>query len=71
VHHYRTALRAVVIGGGVLVYVQAAHPTGAWTLKVLGVVVLLLLVVELLARPPDESAVAAGPDGGPTASVTP
>jgi hypothetical protein len=71
VHHYRTALRAVVIGGGVLVYVQAAHPTGAWTLKVLGVVVLLLLVVELLARPPDETAVAAGPDGGPTASVTP
>jgi len=71
VHHYRTALRAVVIGGAVLVYVQAAHPTGAWTLKVLGVVVLLLVVVELLARPPDETAAAAGPDGGPTASVTP
>ena len=71
VHHYRTALRAVVIGGGVLVYVQAAHPTGAWTLKVLGVVVVLLLLVELLARPPDETAAAAGPDGGPTASVTP
>ena len=70
VYHYRTALRAVVIGGGVLVYVQAAHPTGAWTLKVLGIVVLLLLVVELLARPPDESAAESG-RGGPEAPGTP
>ena len=70
VYHYRTALRGVVIGGGVLVYVQAAHPTGAWTLKVLGVVVLLLLVVELLARPPDEAPADSGL-GGPEAPVTP
>ena len=71
VHHYRTALRAVVIGGGVLVYVQAAHPTGAFTLKVLGVVVVLLLLVELVARPPDEATPAASPHGGPGASITP
>jgi hypothetical protein len=58
VYSYRTALRSVVIGGGVLVYVAAAHPTGAWTLQVLAVVVVLLLLVELLARPPAEP-----PDG--------
>ena len=52
VYHYRTALRSVVIGGAVVVYVQAAHPTGAWTLKVVAVVVVLLLLLELLARPP-------------------
>ena len=71
VHRYRTALRALVIGGGVLVYVQAAHPTGAWTLQVLAVVVVLLLLVELVARPPDGATAAADPHGGPGASVTP
>ena len=52
---YRTPIRAVVIGGGVLVYLLAAHPTGALSIKVLVVVVLLLLVHELLARPPAEA----------------
>jgi len=56
VYHYRTALRSVVLGSAVLVYVQAAHPTGAWTLKIVAVVVALLLLVELLARPPAEPA---------------
>ena len=52
---YRTPIRAVVIGGGVLVYLLAAHPTGALSIKVLVVVVLLLLLHELLARPPAEA----------------
>jgi hypothetical protein len=51
-HTYRTALRAVVIGTALVVYVQAAHPTGGWTLKVLGITVGLLLLLELVARPP-------------------
>ncbi len=55
-YQYRTALRAVVLGGALLVYVMADHPTGAWTLTVLVVAVLLLLVVELLARPPRQPA---------------
>jgi len=58
VHAYLTALRGVVIGVALLVYVQAAHPTGAWTIKVLAVMVAVLLVLELVARPP-----AAGPAG--------
>jgi hypothetical protein len=49
---YRTPIRALVIGGGVLVYALAAHPTGAFSITVLAVVVALLLVHELLARPP-------------------
>jgi hypothetical protein len=59
---YRTPIRAVVIGGGVLVYLLAAHPTGALSIKVLVVVVVLLLLHELLARPP---AAATSADAGP------
>jgi hypothetical protein len=55
-HTYRTALRAVVIGIALVVYVQAAHPTGGWTLKVLGITVALLLLLELVARPPKDEA---------------
>jgi hypothetical protein len=66
---YRTALRAVVIGVALVVYVQAAHPTGGWTLKVLGITIALLLLIELVARPPQEG------DGGEpsvtTASTSP
>jgi hypothetical protein len=51
---YRTALRSVVIGIALVVYVQAAHPTGAWTLKVLGITVAVLLLLELVARPPKQ-----------------
>jgi hypothetical protein len=51
-HTYRTALRSVVIGIALVVYVQAAHPTGIWTLKVLGITLLVLLLLELVARPP-------------------
>jgi hypothetical protein len=56
-YQYRTALRALVLGGALLVYVMADHPTGAWTLTVLVVALLVLLVVELLARPPRQPAV--------------
>jgi hypothetical protein len=49
---YRTPIRALVIGGGVLAYALAPHPTGAFSVKVLSVVVALLLLHELLARPP-------------------
>ncbi|HTY73730.1 MAG TPA: hypothetical protein VMI11_15130 [Actinomycetes bacterium] len=48
-HH--NGLRAVIVGATVLVYVQAAHPTGSWTLKLLVLMVVLLLVLEFLARP--------------------
>ena len=40
---YRTPVRALVIGGGVLAYALAAHPTGAYSIAVLAVVVVLLL----------------------------
>jgi len=50
---YRTPIRALIIGGGVLAYALAAHPTGAFSIAVLAVVVALLLLHELLARPPE------------------
>jgi hypothetical protein len=53
-HTYRTGLRAVVIGIALVIYVQAAHPTGSWTLKVLGITVVVLLLLELVARPPKD-----------------
>ena len=62
VHTYRTALRAVVIGIALVVYVQAAHPTGGWTLKILAITVAILLLIELIARPqlvPKDDAAAA------------
>jgi hypothetical protein len=52
VYRYRTALRGATIGIAVLVYVLAAHPTGAWTLGVVVVAGVVLLVIELLGKPP-------------------
>jgi hypothetical protein len=49
---YRTQLRVTVLGLALLVYVMAAHPTGAFTLVVLVVALLVLLLIELVARPP-------------------
>lgn len=49
---YRTQLRVAVLGLALLVYVMAAHPTGAFTLTLLVVAGLVLLLIELLARPP-------------------
>ena len=40
---YRTPLRAVVLGVALLVYVLAAHPTGAFTLVVVAVAAVVLL----------------------------
>ena len=51
-YNYHTPLRVLVLGGAVLVYVLADHPTGAWTLGVVAVAGLILLVVELLAGGP-------------------
>ena len=47
-YNYHTPLRVVVLGGAVLVYVLADHPTGAWTIGVVAVAGLILLVLELL-----------------------
>ena len=48
----RTPIRLGVAALVVLLYVMAAHPTGAFTLTLLLVAALVLLLVELLARPP-------------------
>lgn len=61
---YRTPLRIVVLGGAVLVYALADHPTGAWTLVVVAVAALILLVCELLSGRP---AVVAQKPLGPSA----
>jgi hypothetical protein len=53
-YNLRTPLRVGVLGVAVLVYVMAAHPTGAFALTVLVVAGLVLLLVEFLARPPAE-----------------
>jgi hypothetical protein len=69
---YRNAIRWIIGGGVVLLYVLADHPTGSWTLKVLIVAALLLLIVELLARPPAPATATDVPDEGPeTADATP
>jgi hypothetical protein len=52
---YRIAVRAVVAGVVVLVYISADHPTGGWTLKLLLVAGFVLLVAELLARTPSDA----------------
>ncbi|HEU5454340.1 MAG TPA: hypothetical protein VFU85_01520, partial [Nocardioides sp.] len=51
-YNYHTPVRVLVLGGAVLVYVLADHPTGAWTLGVVVIAGLILLVVELLAGGP-------------------
>src|SRR6478735_17660 len=56
-YQYRTALQAVILGGALLVYILAAHPTGKFAIIVLVVALVLLLVLELLSRPPRPSTV--------------
>jgi hypothetical protein len=51
-YQYRTALQGVILGGALLVYVLADHPTGKFAIIVLLVALFLLLVLELLSRPP-------------------
>jgi hypothetical protein len=47
-----------------VVYVQADHPTGGWTVKVLAITVVILLLLELVARPPKDQVGAASPARG-------
>ena len=56
-YQFRTALQAVILGGALLVYILAAHPTGKFAIIVLVVALVLLLVLELLSRPPRPSTV--------------
>ncbi len=49
----KVAIRAVVLGLVVVLYVMAAHPTGGYTITLLVVAAVVLLVVELLARSPE------------------
>ena len=63
-YRMRTAIRVSVLGLALLVYVLAAHPTGAFAITVLVVALLVLLLVELLARPP------APAPAGPSAAAT-
>jgi hypothetical protein len=51
-YNYHTPVRVLVLGGAVLAYVLADHPTGAWTLGLVVIAGLILLVVELLAGGP-------------------
>ncbi|NUR07945.1 MAG: hypothetical protein HOQ45_13185 [Nocardioidaceae bacterium] len=51
-YNLRTPIRIGVLALVVLVYVMAAHPTGAFTIVLLLIAALVLLVTELLARPP-------------------
>lgn len=48
---YRGPVRAVVLGAAMVLYVTAAHPSGAWTLTLAGFTAAVLLLVEILARP--------------------
>jgi hypothetical protein len=52
IYTYRTPLRVTVLGLALLVYIMAAHPTGAFVLVLLLVAGLVLLLLELVARPP-------------------
>ncbi len=62
---YRTPVRIVVLGGAVLVYALADHPTGAWTLVVVAIAALILLVCELLSgRPSVVAQEPLGPSAG-------
>src|SRR4051794_36899899 len=49
---YRGAIRGVVAGAVILLYVLADHPTGGFTITLLLVAAVVLLVVELFARTP-------------------
>ena len=61
-YQYRTALQAVILGGALLAYILADHPTGKFAIIVLLVALFLLLVLELLSRPPrTEAAIPVAP----------
>ncbi|GAB7005719.1 hypothetical protein JCM18899A_31920 [Nocardioides sp. AN3] len=62
---YRNAVRGVVLGGALLIYVMRDHPTGKFTIVLVAVAALILLILELLARPAPTTATAT-----PTATAT-
>jgi len=63
-YNMRTPIRCGLAALVILIYVLAAHPTGAFTIVLLLVAALVLLVIELLARPPaTQAAVAAAGTG--------
>ena len=68
VYRWRSALRGVIVGVAVLVYLLQAHPTGASALTLLVVTAVALFVVEFLAHPPAEGELpAAAEPAGPAA----
>lgn len=67
-YRLRVPIRLGIAGLVVLIYVLAAHPTGAFTITLLAVAALVLLVIELLARPP---AVTTTPQEPTTTEVAP
>jgi hypothetical protein len=52
-----------------LVYILAAHPTGAFALTIIVVALLVLLLVELVARPPAGPEVHADLTAGPPSTA--
>lgn len=63
---YRMIIRVVVLGGALLLYAMADHPTGGFTIGLLVIAGVILLVTELLARP-----AAAAADGPPPPAPEP
>ncbi len=63
-YQYRAALQGVILGGALLVYILADHPTGKFALILLLIALFLLLVLELLSRPPRTEAAAPAPPPG-------
>jgi hypothetical protein len=65
---YRGAIRALVGGVVILLYVLEDHPTAGFTLTLLVIAAVVLLLVELFARTPaDPDATAAADPPEPTA----
>ena len=58
VYRWRSALRGIIAGTAVLLYLLQAHPTGASALTLLIITVVGLFLVEFLAHPPEGEKVA-------------
>ena len=63
---YRMVIRVAVLGGALLLYAMADHPTGGFTLELLAIAAVILLVTELLARPAAAGSEPPPPAGGQT-----
>jgi hypothetical protein len=69
VYRWRSALRGVIAGAAVLIYLLEDHPTGASALTLLVVAAVALLLVEFLARPPVDERASGTPVDVTTASA--